>query len=93
VKTITAVPESITRDQYLDLMRAVGFTPEGLKSLEFRPDGIYAVVIAQDDKGHDIIDKGRHEIVTHKIFIPVDNSPVPADWNAPPVTSVPSDLR
>lgn len=48
MKKIEGVPESITREQYLDLMRAAGFEPDDLYSLTFRPDGIYATALPRD---------------------------------------------
>ena len=70
MKTIAAVPESITRQQYIDLIESLGFNPHDLKRLTFDRDGICAEVMARDDNGKILIG-GPNEIATHKIFIPI----------------------
>lgn len=66
---VDAVPESISRYDYLALMRAVGFTPEDLIELRFATDGIYATVPVTDDSGRMVRD--GEEVATHTIFVKV----------------------
>ena len=68
--TIEAVPESITREQYLSLLTAVGFDPNELRLLEFRTDGIYAEVYDLNENGNRHSDNAG-DIVINRIFIPV----------------------
>lgn len=73
--TIPAVPESITRADYLRLVESVGLDPKQVRSLEFRVDGIYAVVKAKNPAtGKEILDYspvGGDELAVHRIYIPV----------------------
>lgn len=71
MRTIAAVPESITRHQYLDLIASVGFDVTDLRRLEFRTDGIYAEVFYRNEHGRQIIDPARNELVVDKVYIPV----------------------
>lgn len=72
-QVIEGVPEYITRENYLALFRAAGFTPEMLQELRFAPDGIHAVVFHFNDKGHRILDRspGAKGYVKNRVFIPV----------------------
>lgn len=72
-KIITAVPESITREQYVALIGSFGFEAERLISLEFRADGVHAVVIEVDENGHRVTDKTRGEdgCATSTVYVPV----------------------
>ena len=45
--TIDGAPETITREQYLALVRASGFEPERIYSLTLHHDHIEAVVFAE----------------------------------------------
>lgn len=74
MKTITAVPESIPRAQYLDLVRSLGFDPADIRKLEFRIDGIYAAVYERNDRGQLVIDKTTEDIVLNQVWIPVSGS-------------------
>jgi hypothetical protein len=71
MKQIDGVPESITRADYLALIESVGLDVKDLRSLEFRMDGIYAEVRARGADGKLVIDVGRDEMATHRIYIPV----------------------
>ena len=71
MKTITGVPESLTREQYVSLIESVGFDVKDLRSLEFRMDGIYAEVMDRDESGRLHLDEARDEVVTNRVFIPV----------------------
>lgn len=68
---IDGIPESITRDDYRTLIESVGLTVEALASLEFRPDGIYAEVIARDENGKMIAD--GEDVARHRVFIKVED--------------------
>jgi hypothetical protein len=72
---LEGVPASISHEDYLGLMRAVGLDPKNLRHLEFQRDGIYAEVVARNPEGHLLLDDDN-ELATHKVFIPVvyDNS-------------------
>lgn len=74
--TIPGIPDSITRADYLRLIESVGLDPMRLRSLEFRMDGIYAEVKAsrpgKDENPVDLIDEGRMEVATHRVYIRVD---------------------
>ena len=71
MKTITGVPESLTREQYVSLIESVGFDVKDLRTLEFRMDGIYAEVMDRDESGRLHLDAARDEVVTNRVFIPV----------------------
>lgn len=68
-QTIEGVPESITREQYLSLMSAVGLDPTHLVKLEFHVDGIYALMYALDPSGKMVV--SADELVKNGIYIPV----------------------
>jgi hypothetical protein len=68
--TIESVPESITRADYVSLIAAAGVKPEDTVSLEFRTDGIYAVVFAKDESGNRVVDPADG-FCKHTVFIPV----------------------
>jgi hypothetical protein len=68
---IEDVPRSIPHDAYMALIKSLGLNPDTLKRLEFHMDGVYALVMAKDAKGHLVIDHAANEIRTHKLFIPV----------------------
>jgi len=74
-KTIE-VPESLTREQYLHLIRSVGFAPEALISLEFRADGVYAETFDLDESGRKRIDRTKGEVVKNTTFVPVVDAEV-----------------
>lgn len=77
MKTITAVPESITRADYLRLIESVGFEANRLRSLEFRRDGIYASVIEDPivfDEGTERVEEDGIRMADpaiSRVFIPV----------------------
>lgn len=68
---VEAVPESITREQYVSLVSAVGFDVKDLKSLEFRQDGIYAEVYFRDEEGRMVIDQPAGDVVVNRVYVPV----------------------
>lgn len=73
---IDGVPESLTREQYVTLIRAAGFDTNELRRLEFRLDGIYAQVKATTAaKRNGIVTTGptpdTDELAVHTVFIPV----------------------
>lgn len=70
-KTITAVPESITRVDYTALMERFGFTATDVSSLRFAADGVYAEVIERDAEGTPRVD-GDHLALT-TVYIPVED--------------------
>lgn len=72
-KTIEGVPESISRKDYLSLFTAVGLTPDRVKSLEFRSDGVHAEVFeVWPDGSRRLANKsGDGGYAKHTIFIPV----------------------
>lgn len=72
--TAPGIPASITRNEYLDLIKALGIDTERLQylqALEFRWNVIYAELAALDDEGHMVID--GDEIAVHKIAIRVED--------------------
>lgn len=69
--TIDGVPESLTRQQYTDLIAAVGFDPHNLASLTFSHVGIHAVVFARGEDGKRVIDEAGEGLAKHDVFIPV----------------------
>lgn len=72
-KTITGVPESITRDQYLSLINSVGFDANEIRELTFATDGIHAEVFERDTNGHPRIDDDGMSVVINSVFIPVED--------------------
>ena len=69
--TIPGVPQSITREQYLALISAVGLDVRKCRTLEFRTDGIYAEVLDRDENNATRIDRTRDEAIIHRVYIPV----------------------
>jgi hypothetical protein len=69
MKTITAVPESITRATYVAMVESLGFVVDDVLLIEFSLDGIYAEVVARDERGKVIV--RRNELARDRIFIPV----------------------
>jgi hypothetical protein len=70
VKTITSVPESLTREQYVSLIASVGFDTNDLRRLEFRMDGVYAEVFERGKAGIRL-DLQTDEVVLNRVFIPI----------------------
>jgi len=67
--TIEGVPEFLTRDQYVAIFAAFGFSPEDISELRAANDGVHALVFVRDENGR------RHYPSTkHRVFIPVRNS-------------------
>lgn len=76
-KTIDGVPEFITREQYLSLFEACGFTPENVYEVRMAPDGVHALVGAKDpEHGGLTLDPSSRppKFYKHRIFIPVRRS-------------------
>ena len=93
MKTIAAVPESITRQQYIELIESLGFNPNDLRHMTFTLGGIFADVLSRDENGK-LMEGGPNEIATHRVHIPIVDRPTPADWNAAGQTvTPPTDLR
>lgn len=70
-KKIPGVPESLTRAEYISLFDAVGISPDRTLELRFRPNGIYATVVALDDDGIRMID--GDSLAKHEIYVPVED--------------------
>lgn len=68
---IAGIPEAISRKAYTQLVEACGFDPEGLVSLDFRPDGIYAEMYATDDRGDRMIDRQASRAAVHRVYVRV----------------------
>jgi len=77
-KIIEGVPESLTREQYVGLIESVGVDPDTLIEMNFKPDGIYATVAAEDGAGYAVPDDSADEfsIMTHKVYVPVTDGEV-----------------
>ena len=74
---IPGVPDKITREAYVQVIKALGLDPDHIRSLEFRVDGIYAEVYAPDEDGKRFLDTAPGSIgrpATHRIYIPVGGS-------------------
>lgn len=69
-KTISAVPESITRADYAALMERFGFVASDISSLRFAADGVYAEVIERDADDAPRVD-GDHLALT-TVYVPVE---------------------
>lgn len=67
---LATIPESISREQYLDMLRSLGLDPEMLTGLVFQPNGVLVSVLARhpDARPSRLID-GTHAV--HTIWIPV----------------------
>ena len=69
---LSKIPTRITRADYLQAIRNLGVDTDNVKSLEFKPDGIYLTVFAARRDGCRCID--RHDgIPQHRLYIPVDD--------------------
>lgn len=72
--TIQGVPEFLTRDQYVALFEGVGLDPSALLEVRYAPDGIHALVFAQDRDGCRFLNTGQPHSTgyhKHRVFIPV----------------------
>lgn len=71
--SIDAVPESISREDYVWMLAAVGLNPCDLTEVRFSTKGVYATVFARDAEGRRILDRvdGEDRIAKHEVFIPV----------------------
>jgi hypothetical protein len=69
-KTIPAVPESITREQWVSLFESLGFNPADTRELRLAPDGAHAVVLARDAEGDPVVE--GESFATHDIYVPVE---------------------
>ena len=65
------VPETITRSAYTALIATAGFDPNRVRSLSFRPEGIYAEITALGPDGHGLVDGA--EVVVHRVFVRVED--------------------
>lgn len=71
-QSITSVPESITRQRYIEVIESLGFDPYDLKDLRFGAHGIYATVAARDENGKTYNDPlERNQLAAHKICIKI----------------------
>lgn len=68
-KTISGIPESFTREQYISFFEAVGVTPSDVSSLSFLAQGVEAVVFERDAEGARVLTGDA--FAKHTIFIPV----------------------
>ena len=57
--TIDGVPETVSRDDYVSLIRHYGFNPDRLKSLTFGARSIVAEVFPDDEA----LGQGYHTVV------------------------------
>lgn len=62
-------PETISRAAFLATIESLGLNPQHVMSLEFRREGVYAVVHALNDEGRIYTD--GDEVATHRVFIRV----------------------
>jgi hypothetical protein len=70
--TIDGVPESISRERYLELIAVSGLDINRITQLRFTPAGVYATVYALDESGHPVRSgSDRDSLATHEGFIPV----------------------
>lgn len=72
---ITGVPETISREKYLGLIRELGFEFHHLLKLEFTSKGIYAEQRALDENGNPFItrDGDGNRVATHKVFVRIED--------------------
>lgn len=63
------IPKTITREAYMAAVTNLGIDYKHLRSLEWRPDGIYAEVYASDVEGRRIIDTMTDEVILHRVYI------------------------
>ena len=68
---LDSIPDAISREAYMEVIRLLGLDPHDLRSLEFRMDGIYAEVRATSEDGRPVLDLMANESVVHRVFIPV----------------------
>jgi hypothetical protein len=73
-KSIKGVPESITRQQYVDLINSLGIDPYLLYDLWFGRNTIVATVKALDENGKGYAGEERNEMAKHNIVIKVVDS-------------------
>jgi hypothetical protein len=66
---IEGVPDTISRADYARLIESVGLNPTLIRSLEFRPDGVYGKVAVQMPDGALMVDDDK--VVEHRVFIRV----------------------
>lgn len=73
-KTIDAVPEYLTREQYLGFFAELGIDPAHTVELRAAADGVHALVFALDEHGNRILDLRSPDnpgYQKHRLFIPV----------------------
>lgn len=73
-KTIGGIPDYITHETYIEMIRHYGFDPENLHSMTFEPDGVYAIVFALDENGKRIPHPRHNSSRKNEVFIPVRRS-------------------
>lgn len=71
--TITAVPESLTRQDFVDWLASVGIDPSLCKSITIDRDGIHATVYAQAPDGSKYAHWGSDKPATHTLHIRVED--------------------
>ncbi len=71
--TINAVPESLTRSQFVDWLASVGIDPTECQSIVLDRNGIHATVYALNDDGCRYVNPGGDEIATHIIHVRIDD--------------------
>lgn len=70
--TLDAVPQCISRDRYVELIRALGLDPTNVKRVEFRTDGVYVEVMYRNERGAQQLDEYANDVVHHRVYIPVE---------------------
>ena len=75
--TIPGVPESITRDQFISMIRSLGLDPYRLTDLKFGYHAIVATVKAVNPEGNEYLDPfERNALAKHTITIPIVDFPI-----------------
>lgn len=69
--TIPGVPEFLTPEQYVAPLRAIGFDVDQVIEIRYAPDGVHALVAANDSNGSPYVDHANTRIYKHRVFIPV----------------------
>lgn len=68
------IPASITMRARAELIASLGFRDiNDLLLLEFRPDGVYAELIARNAAGRAMLDALSGDMLAHKIYIPIQD--------------------
>lgn len=91
---IPNIPESISRQRYMDLLHALGLEDlTCLRSVTLGAKHISVEMMAKDETGHLIVDQLANAVVVHHVAIPIVEDDPGTEWTTIPGADGPVTVR